>query len=154
MHSTGGHSKEADRQSHKLREMIVSVRQNAAILIWLRKETPESAAELLVLPVLALSQPQKQVCTTTQPPQCELQPHVYRSVSFFFFSVSFAHTQFQQLLGVDRLLLQRARETEGLINSTGPQIRCLAFVFIVYLTVIWISISRKKTIKGCCFFFF
>lgn len=49
MHSTGGHSKEVDRQSHKLREMIVSVRQNTAILIWLRKETPESAAELLVL---------------------------------------------------------------------------------------------------------
>lgn len=36
MHNIGRHKK-ADRQHHKLQEIIISVQQNATILIWLRK---------------------------------------------------------------------------------------------------------------------
>lgn len=92
-----------------------------------------------------------QVCTTTSPPLHELKPDAHRSLSF---TVSSDHAQFRYLLRVDRLLLQRAQETEILNKRHWSGEPMLDFCCYCLSYSIFISISRKKTIKGCILFFY
>lgn len=152
MHNLGGHTK---RQTDSVISCNKWSFQYNRTLQSRSGSEKDARVSSWITPMADWAQAQEaQVCTTTLPPQCELQPHVYRSVSFFFIAVSFAHTQFQQLLRGHWLLLQRVRETEGLSQQHWTTEPKLDFCCYCWSDCILISISRKKTKFFFCLFGF